>query len=623
MKFKTKIVFASCIILLVALSALSVNQYLTTKRSIVALTESSVTEIANGIAQSVQNNMAFKMDVGRYMMSLIEEDPSEQNINSVFTKPVVKSQFVLAGVGFESDGRLVDNDVNWHPSADYDSRQRPWYIDAKRQDRVILTPPYPDSVTGEILVSLGVPMKENGLWKGAMFLDVSLKELDQAVNSVNLFDAGYAFLLTKDHKFITHPDVSLHGKPVSELFGNALHFGGAAQEVSVQGADQYIRFFPLPETGWLLGVALDSDKMHATETALRNDAVLYSLLALALAIGALTLLLSKLMAPLGTLNEAMEDIASGEGDLTRTMDTNTDAEFASLAGSFNGFSSKLREMISQVKLIAESISDGTRMTADGSRRSGEAMSKQLEELEALATAMNEMASTSMEVARNAQGAAAAVQEADNSVEAGVQTVANTADAIEQLSAQIDQAVAVVEEVSESTRNIESILAVINDIADQTNLLALNAAIEAARAGEQGRGFAVVADEVRTLASRTQQSTSEIRAMIDQLAAGSRNAVAVMGESKAVAGQTVETSASSSAALTQIRAAIKQITDMNMQIASAAEEQSLVAEDINKSTLNIKELSQQVAEAADDASQAMGEQLQLVDKQDGLLNQFKV
>ncbi|USD39616.1 MULTISPECIES: methyl-accepting chemotaxis protein [Ferrimonas] len=623
MKFKTKIVFASCIILLLALSALSINQYLTTKHSIFALTESSVSEISTGIADTVENNMANKADIGRYVMSLIEDDISDANITRVFTKSVVKQHFLLAGVGFESDGRLIDNDDAWQASADYDARTRPWYQEAKRQDKVIFTAPYPDSVTQEILVSIGIPMKENGRFVGAMFLDVSLKQLGETINKVNLFNAGYAFLLTPDNQFITHPDKALHGKPAQSLFGSDIGFSGKGQTTMVDGREQYLSFLPLPQIGWTLGVALDSETIHATETALRNDALLYSLIALAIAIVALTVLISRLMTPLQAINDAMEDIASGDGDLTQTMDTNTDAEFASLAGSFNGFSSKLRAMISKVKLLAETISEGTRLTAEGSQQSTQAMAKQLEELEQLATAMNEMASTSMEVARNAQGASAAVQEADTSVEEGVTTVDRTASAIEELSGQIDHAVEVVREVSNATSNIESILAVINDIADQTNLLALNAAIEAARAGEQGRGFAVVADEVRTLASRTQQSTSEIREMIDQLAAGSRSAVAVMGQSKEVAATTVEISETSSQALQRIRDAIKRITDMNLQIASAAEEQSLVAEDINKSTLNIKELSQQVSEAAQDASMAMTEQLETVNQQDQLLNQFKV
>ncbi|TKB56771.1 methyl-accepting chemotaxis protein [Ferrimonas aestuarii] len=623
MKFKTKIVFASCTILLFALSALSINQYLTAKNNIHQLTENSVTEFASSIASSLEDTMATKAKMARYAMDLIEDDLSEDSIERVISKNSLKEFFVLIGVGFESDGSLIDNDINWQPVDNYDSRTRPWYQEAKRKESVIFTEPYPDSVTNEILVSIGVPMKQNGSFIGAMFLDVSLKELSASINSINLLNSGYAFLLTRDNKFITHPDDALHGKLANQLFGNQVDFSGRNKMTEVDGVETQLSFYELPSLGWKLGIALDVNKLNATEYELRNNAIIYSGIAVLIAIFALTMLINRLMAPLKDINDAMEDIASGDGDLTQTMNTNTDEEFAQLAKSFNGFCTKLGAMIFEVKTLGKSISEGTHQTAEGAVKSSQAMEQQLQELEQLATAMNEMATTSTEVARNAQGASGAVQEARDSVDEGVNTVSRTATAIEELSGQIDHAVEVVQEVSKATNNIESILAVINDIADQTNLLALNAAIEAARAGEQGRGFAVVADEVRTLASRTQQSTSEIREMIDQLAAGSRSAVEVMGQSKEVATSTVEISSVSSQALERIRDAITRITDMNMQIASAAEEQSLVAEDINKGTLNIKELSEEVSQAAQHASVNTQEQSDMVTKQDALLNQFKV
>ncbi|BDY05001.1 methyl-accepting chemotaxis protein [Ferrimonas sp. YFM] len=623
MKFKTKIVFASCTILMLALSALSFNQYLTVRQSIAALTGTSVEEITNNLAASIEQEMALKGQTARYMMSLIEDEISEQNIRRIFSKPAIKEGFLLAGVGFESDGSLLDNDPDWKTPPGYDARQRPWYRETKLANRLTFTQPYQDTMTGETLVSITVPMQRQSRFAGVMFLDMSLDKLSNSINAINLLDAGYLFLLNRDKLFITHPDSQYHGKPAAERFGQALQLDQEVQQVEIQGKSHELRFVPLPTLGWTLGVDLDADKLHLAETRLKRDAVFYSLLALVLAVVALTLLMSILMKPLVVLNMAMEEVATGDGDLTRRLETNTDEEFASLAGHFNGFSAKLTQLIAQVKALAENISDNAATTSAGANQSQVALGTQLRELEQLATAMNEMASTAMEVANHAQQASSAVQEADHSVSQGAETVSATTEAIGELSGKIEQAVEVVEQVSQASRDIESILAVINEIADQTNLLALNAAIEAARAGEQGRGFAVVADEVRTLASRTQQSTSEIRGMIDQLQQGASAAVTVMEQSREVAGATVQTANSSNLALASIREAIKRITDMNLQIASAAEEQSLVAEDINKSTLNIKELSQQISEASEGAARATEQQLTQVRQQEEILNQFKI
>ncbi|MDX1300790.1 methyl-accepting chemotaxis protein [Photobacterium sp.] len=622
MKFNHKVVATSSAILLVALSLLSANQYFNIKGEIETLVTKSVDEIVSGIGNTVNAELNSRKALVRYAASMIEEDLSLNNIESIISQPTIKNTFLLTGVGFENDGSYISNDPNWNPGTSWDPRSRPWYKDTKNARDLIITAPYADSVTNEILVSIATPVMEASQFKGAIFFDVSLAGMAKTVNKVSLFDAGYLFLVSENGTVIAHPDTKMNGQPMS-AFLSGISISNSIQTTELDGNQVDVSFAKIEGQRWFIGVVLDKSIAYAAVDELKTNSIIYSLVALVLGIIALLLLIKVLMRPLQVLNAAIQNVASGQGDLTQRLDTNTDEEFAELARGFNAFTEKLQNLIIQTKGLSQDIMEGTEQTAAGAKHSAKAMATQLEELEQLATAMNEMASTSSDVAGNAQGAAAAAQEADNAVIDGSNIVSHTSTAISDLSIQIDQAVEVVKQLEHATGNIETILKVINEIADQTNLLALNAAIEAARAGDSGRGFAVVADEVRTLAQRTQQSTTEIRQMIEQLQSGASSAVAVMGQSKETASSTVIKAQEADEALERIRTAIQQISDMNMQIASAAEEQSLVAEEINSNTLKIKDLSVQVADAADGANAAMDIQINTVREQDSIMNKFIV
>lgn len=465
-------------------------------------------------------------------------------------------------------------------------------------------------------------MKDSGQFTAAMFYDLELTGLADLVNSANLLDAGYLFIVSSDGTTIAHPEAENNGQKLSTYLPDITLKEGE-QRFEKDGRSYMVHLTPVPSENWFIGAVVDEDIAFAAVSDMRNSSILYTIISVVLSVIVLSFLIKVLMRPLGTLNEAIKDVASGQGDLTKRLDTNTDKEFAELAEGFNTFTETLQKQIQQSKAIGAEILRGTEMTVQGSEESAEAMRSQLHELEQLATAMNEMAVTATEVANNAQGAAGAAKEADEATQMGSSVVSDTTASIDALSARIDQAVEEVQGLESATANIETILKVINDIADQTNLLALNAAIEAARAGESGRGFAVVADEVRTLAQRTQESTTEIRNMIEQLQSGASSVSAAMRESKTTAVDAVEKAKAADESLQRIRESIQSITDMNMQIASAAEEQSLVAEEINANTVKIKDLSTQVADAAEDANVAMQVQTENVREQDSILNKFIV
>jgi methyl-accepting chemotaxis protein len=623
MKFSQKIVAASSALLLVIVVSLSVQQLTTVRSEVQALVHSSLKEMVAGVKNTITLDMGSKKGMAKTITETLELDPlNRQYVTNVLEKPTLKGSFLSIGLGYESDGSMVENDDGWEPGSDYDPRRRPWYIGAKAQNSLVVTEPYSDASTNNIIISIGTPVRHAGRFIGAMFYDLELTQLAEMVNRINLFDAGYLFIVTADGSTIAHPEIRYNGQKLTAYLPDVQLKEGLKQ-VDINGQSHLVYFSHVPSENWYVGAVIDESLAFVALTKLRNSSIIYTLIGVIVSIIGLTLLINVLMRPLSVLNQAIKDVASGQGDLTKRLDTNTDQEFAELAHGFNTFTETLQTQIKQSKAIGEEIMRGAELTIMSVEGSSSAMRSQLQELEQLATAMHEMSVTATEVANNAQGAASAAKEADEATIEGSQVVSVTTQSIDKLSAHIEMAVKEVQGLESATANIETILKVINDIADQTNLLALNAAIEAARAGESGRGFAVVADEVRTLAQRTQQSTTEIRGMIEQLQIGSSSVSKAMKESKDTAIDVVAKAQLADGALQRIRHAIQQISDMNLQIASAAEQQSLVAEEINSNTVKIKDLSTQVSDSAEEANIAMQVQAENVREQDAILGKFIV
>ncbi|HBC3417721.1 TPA: methyl-accepting chemotaxis protein [Vibrio parahaemolyticus] len=623
MKFRHKVVTASSILLLITVSLLSTQQVMTIRSQTQEHINSSVKEILTSVSNTVQSEMNAKKDLARSITEIIELSPNDRTyVKDILEKPTPKSSFLAIGFGYESNGFVIENDDGWDAGPDYDPRQRPWFIAAKNKGDLVVTDPYVDASSKNVIISVGTPVKQNGQFLAGMFYDLELTTLSDLVNQVNLFDAGYLFLVTDDGTTIAHPQSKYNGEKLNSYLPQ-VDLNKATQHIEVDNNPYMVSLTHIPSENWYVGAIIDETAAYSVVGELRNSAIIYSIIAVLASVIALTLLIRTLMRPLDTLNTAIKDVASGKGDLTQRLETDTDQEFSELAKNFNTFMENLQQQIIESKSISDQILTGTQITAEGARDSAGAIQTQLQELEQLATAMHEMSVTATEVANNAQGAASAAKEADQATIEGSSVVSESTQTINMLSDSIDLAVEEVQVLESATANIETILKVVNDIADQTNLLALNAAIEAARAGESGRGFAVVADEVRTLAQRTQESTTEIRSMIEQLQSGASSVASAMHQSKGSAVEAVEKADLANDALQRIRDAIQRISDMNLQIASAAEEQSLVAEEINNNTVNIKDLSTQVADSANRTNEAMQSQHDNVRKQDEILNRFTV
>ncbi len=367
----------------------------------------------------------------------------------------------------------------------------------------------------------------------------------------------------------------------------------------------------------------DAAKVSA-ESAIGNGTWIIVIAAVAVIVAATAFaifVVNSIRKPMDMTMRVLDEVA--RGDMTRTVDLNSDDEFGHLAKSVNRLTQQLRTMMQQITDSASSLASAADQTSRISQGTHEAISHQREQTEQVVVAMTQMASTVEEVARSANNTLSQVTTATQETTSGRQVVHQSIEAINRLAREVESSVEVINRLDQFSAQIGTVLDVIRGVAEQTNLLALNAAIEAARAGEQGRGFAVVADEVRTLASRTQSSTAEIQQTIERLQAGAREAVQAMARSKREAEASVEQTARAGESLQRITTAMGIINDMSTQIASAAEEQTAVTQEMHKNMTSISSVSEQTANGAAETLSASQDLARLAETLQHAVRQFKV
>ncbi|MEN8639278.1 methyl-accepting chemotaxis protein [Pseudomonas sichuanensis] len=529
-------------------------------------------------------------------------------------------------------------------------RASEYYLCPKESKKACVIDPAPYKVGDKMvmLASFVEPIMVDGQFKGMAGADLSVNFIQDLLNAADrqLYDgAGELALVSSNGRLVAYTrDPAKFGEKASEvlaseeaatlssLSGEALHY---EVDASKDRIELYLPFkVASTDARWTLLLELPLSTVMADVNQLQQDLAeqrrtdIAGMTVVGLGIAALGLLVIWLLAhgiarPLRQMVAMLDDIAQGEGDLTRRLQSDRADELGAIAKGFNTFLVKLQAMISQVVSSVQKVSDSSEHTADIAIRTNQGVHKQMVEIDQVATAVQEMTATAQDVARNATQAAQAASEADRAANQGLEIVRDTSHSISALAGEIGRAVTVVQDLARDSENINAILVAIRAIAEQTNLLALNAAIEAARAGEQGRGFAVVADEVRNLAQKTQQATQEIQQMIQQLQQGTREVVKVMEDSQGKTDVSVQQASRAAQSLESITQAVSVINDMNTQIASAAEQQSAVAEDINRNVISIGQVAGEVAGGADESSQASAELTKLAEQQRRLINQFRV
>ncbi|MFG8250840.1 methyl-accepting chemotaxis protein [Pseudomonas aeruginosa] len=522
-----------------------------------------------------------------------------------------------------------------------------WYTCPKESGQPCVLDPYFDKV-GErqlLMTSIAFPLELDGKVIGVMGLDINLSNLQALSEQGNreLYDGvGQVGILSPAGLFAGNSrDAGLLGKNLAKAdpqhAGELLQLLAAGKSRLFNENDDLKVLQPLqPIPGakpW--GVLLEVPKSALLGPALALERQLDDMrregtwveLGLGLGAAVLGLLVLWLSArgvtrPILGVAHMLRDIASGEGDLTQRLPHTGRDELGELAGWFNRFLDKLQPIIRDVKVSVRDARSTADQSAAISSQTSAGMQQQFREIDQVATASHEMTATAQDVARSAAQAADAVRGADQATRDGLALIDRTTQSIDSLAANLTSAMGQVEQLASSSEEIGSVLEVIRAIAEQTNLLALNAAIEAARAGDAGRGFAVVADEVRNLARRTQDSVEQIRGVIEGLQQGTRDVVDAMHGSHRQAQGSVEQVDEAVAALQRIGEAVTVINDMNLQIASAAEEQSSVAEEINRNVAAIRDVTESLSSQAEESAQVSQSLNRLANHQQGLMEQFK-
>ena len=626
MKVSQKVALLASVIVVLTFAIYSWLQYHSVRDTLMEKTQQATQESASVLGFQITNWLNAKLRLIDMMAENIDQNFSKETIQNTFDLPLLKKEFILIFGGLDTDGKTITNDPSWNP-AGWDARKRPWYPYAKSNKQAVLTDPYADAATKEILISAVANFYDNGRFMGAFGGDLSLKSVSDALNKLNFNNSGYAFLVSADGNIISHPNGDMNSKNYSELFGGqAPAMTTELKEASSAGIDVLTGFYRLEGlfgSDWLVGVVLEKDKVMAEASELGMMAVIATLVSALVCSVALYAAVTRQLLPLQHLRQSLQEINRGEGDLTRRLPVESKDEFGQVSSDFNQFIEYLQSLIRQVKDITSEVRNNSDMTACAASDASNCLTSQLHELDQLATAMHEMSATAHEVAQNAQNAADAVNRADEAAAVGADVVSHTTSAIASLSEDMENVVQTINELAGYSNNIESILTVITDIAEQTNLLALNAAIEAARAGEMGRGFAVVADEVRALASRTQESTEEIKNMIQQLQSCVRTAENTIAKGRDKAQKTQQEASEANEVLINIRGNISEISQMTIQIATAAEEQSATAEEINRNASNIRDLGQSVADGAKAQESNCVTMAELTARQDTELSKFRV
>ncbi|MGF1725317.1 methyl-accepting chemotaxis protein [Photobacterium nomapromontoriensis] len=620
--FKQRIMLVMTMLVVISLTISNLFSYTNVRDESIASVETQAKMTINSAKRSIENWISGNIKIIRNAKILLNDNDVEKKIESA--KLLVTST-TLDAINIADSNGLTVGSAGLIP--DYDATQEDWYKMAKKADKLIVTDIYFDKGISDKYMFSVLDVENDGVIGGDLFLD-TVNELVKRINFpgaiVSIYDGhGGLISTTGSEQFGTK--ISSRNNLI-DFEKHVLSNNNGTYKYKANGQSKIAYYSEIKIVDgkyWHIVIDIDESIAYANVNNALKESIITAFTLTIVTLMLLLFILNKMYKPIVLLKETIVGLAEGNGDLTQRLAVNSNDDLGQIAQGVNGFISNIQAMMVEISLASTHITQGVNQLNVQSERNNQALINHASETEQVVSAVTEMSSTADSIAKSATETSTNTQKANDMALLCKDTVLGTSSSMVTLMGEVEAASSSINTMSENTNQIVSVLGVIGEIADQTNLLALNAAIEAARAGEQGRGFAVVADEVRSLAARTQISTAEINEILVKLRQDASSAVAAMTLTKTSCEHTVESAEQVKDSLEIVTNSIIEINDLSTQIATASEEQSLVTEEVSRNTNNIRdvvyELTQNGQATVDSTQNLAAANAQL----DALVRKFKL